>query len=120
MYSDYEFYSTVYHGKLTETEYTPCAEKAGAYINARTDFIFEKNGLPDPDTSLARRLKVCSCELTDEMHRVSTAADTLKTSEKVGNYSVTYAAASSKSSDERLNDVIMMYLPDAVKAVKWL
>lgn len=42
MYADYSYYSKVYHGKISENDYTPYAEKAGAYIDNRTDFLFEK------------------------------------------------------------------------------
>ena len=45
MYADYEYYSSVYHGStVNENDYTPYAEKAGAYINNKTDFIFEQSG----------------------------------------------------------------------------
>ena len=62
MYADYSYYSKVYHGKLSENDYTPYAEKAGAYIDNQTDFLFEKNGLPAEGSSLARRLMTCLCD----------------------------------------------------------
>lgn len=120
MYADYDYYRNTYHGKLTEEEYTPLAEFAGAYIDSKTDFLFEKEGMPSEETSLGRRLKTCACALADEKHSIKTGAALSKTSEKVGNFSVTYAAAYAKSDDERLNEVFELYLPDVVKAVRWI
>ena len=120
MYADYSYYSKVYHGKLSENDYTPYAEKAGAYIDKRTDFLFEKNGLPAEGSSLARRLMTCSCAIADEYYRTETGAAYSKTSEKVGEYSVSYASGDVKSADERLYDIAELYIPDVLKAVKWI
>lgn len=70
MYADYEYYRNVYRGKLSEAEYTPHAEFAEAYINAKTDFLFEREGLPQEGSSLERRLKHCACALADERHGI--------------------------------------------------
>lgn len=121
MYADYEYYSSVYHGStVSEKNYTPYAEKAGAYINNKTDFIFEKNGMPPKDSPLERRLMTCSCALADEFFRTDTGAAYVKTSEKVGEHSVSYASGNVKTVDERLYDIIELYLPDVIKAVKWV
>ena len=92
MYADYSFYKNEYNGRLTEDEYTPLAEFAEAYIDSKTDFFFEKNGQPGDGSSLELRVKRCACVLADEKHRIDTGADRVKTSEKVGNYSVGYAS----------------------------
>lgn len=121
MYADYEYYSSVYHGStVSEENYTPYAEKAGAYIDKRTDFLFEKNGMPAVGSSLERRLMTCACALADEFFRTDTGAAYVKTSEKVGEHSISYASGNVQTADERLFDIIELYLPDAVKAVKWL
>ena len=121
MYADYEYYSSVYHGStVSENDYTPYAEKAGAYINNRTDFIFEESGMPTEGSSLERRLMTCSCALADEFFRTDTGAAYVKTSEKVGEHSVSYASGNVRTADERLFDIIELYLPDVIKAVRWI
>ena len=120
MYADYNYYSKVYHGKMSEEEYTPYAEKAGAYIDSGTDYLFEKNGIPTPGTSLERRLKNCACALADEMYCTDTGAAHIKTSEKVGDYSVSYASGEVKSADERLSDIMELYLSDVIRTVRWI
>lgn len=120
MYADYKFYSEVYHGNLTPYEYAPLAEKAGAYINAKTDFIFEEYGHPAEGSSLERRLMTCACVLADELNRIDTGSDRVKTSETVGDLSVSYSAEKVRSRDERLWDILQCYIPDVAKAVRWI
>lgn len=120
MYADYSYYRSSYHGTLSEEEYTPLAERAGAYIDSVTDFVFQKIGLPAHDSSLYDRLKKCSCALADEFYSISGGKGTVKTSETVGSYSVSYASGAVKSSDERLYGILELYLSDVVKAVKWI
>lgn len=121
MYADYDYYSSVYHGRTISYEnYTPYAEKAGAYIDKQTDFLFEKNGLPSSGSSLERRLMTCTCALADELYRTDTGAAYVKTSEKVGEHSVSYASGNVKSADERLKDIMELYLPDVIKTVCWI
>ncbi|MCM1578090.1 MAG: hypothetical protein NC078_04745 [Ruminococcus sp.] len=120
MYADYEYYRKNYRGKLTEDEYTPLAEFAEAYINSQTDFLFEREGLPAESSSLFKRLKICVCALADEKHSIANGEGRAKTSETVGSYSVSYSTAEAKSDNRRLYDVLELYLPDVIKAVKWV
>lgn len=120
MYADYEYYRKIYRGKLTEENYTPLAEFAEAYINAKTDYLFEREGLPAEGSSLDRRLKICACALADERHGAVSGECRVKTSEKVGNHSVSYASGNVKSDDRRLYDVLELYLSDVMGAVKWV
>lgn len=120
MYADYKYYRDVYRGKLTEDEYTPLAEFAEAYINAKTDFLFEREGLPGKGSSLERRLKTCACALADERHSIVSGESRVKTSETVGSWSASYQAGNVKSDDDRLYDIAELYLSDVIKAVKWV
>lgn len=120
MYADYKYYRDVYRGKLSEDEYTPLAEFAEAYINARTDHLFEREGLPKEGSSLERRLKTCACVLADERHCIVSGESRVKTSETVGSWSASYQTGNVKSDDERLYDIIELYLSDIIKAVKWV
>lgn len=120
MYADYEYYRKTYRGKLTEDEYTPLAEFAEAYINAKTDYLFEREGLPEEGSSLWRRLKTCACVLADERHSIVSGNNKVKIQETVGSHSVSYSAGEVKSDDRRLYDILELYLSDVIKAVKWV
>lgn len=120
MYADYEYYRNVYRGKLTEAEYSPLAEFAEAYIDSKTDHLFKNEGLPQSGSSLDKRLKTCACALADEKHITLSGGYRVKTSESVGNHSVSYSAGEVKTEDRRLWDILDLYLPDVVRAVKWV
>lgn len=119
MYADYDYYVRAFHGKLKEDDYAPLAEKAEAYIDSKTDFILKDNGMPAEGSSLDTRLKKCACCIADEMHRIETGTNRVKTGESVGDLKVTYASANEKSSDQKLLSLINMFIPDLVKAVRW-
>lgn len=120
MYADYSYYKDVYRGKLTEENYTPFAEFAAAYIDSKTDRLFEKEGLPQAGSSLDKRLKTCACALADERHNTAFGENRVKVSETVGSHSVSYSAEKVRTEDERLFDILDLYLSDIVKAVKWV
>ena len=44
----------------------------------------------------------------------------VKTSEKVGDYSISYAAGTQRSDTQKLDDTIQLYLADLIKAVGWI
>lgn len=119
MYADYDYYVRVFHGKLKEDDYAPLAEKAEAYIDSKTDFVLKDRGMPAEGSSLEIRLKKCACAIADEMNKIETGADKVKTAESVGDLKVTYASAKVKSSDQKLLSLINMFIPDLVKAVRW-
>ena len=115
---DFEFYHIYYRGKLEEDDWLPGARFAAVYIHSKTDYIFEKNGYPASDSSLGRRLKLCLCALAEE--KVKYTAVGGKTSESVGNYSVSYAEVTSADEEKAYMKILEMYIPDVIKTVKWI
>lgn len=117
MYADYDYYVTVFHGKLSKDDYTPLADAAEAYIDSKTDFALKKFA-SDTESELYGRVKMCSCVLADRMYKIDRGGK--KTSEKVGDYSVSYANDNVKSADEQLWDILQTYIPDLAKAARWI
>ena len=114
-YADYVFYKLTYKGSLSEAAFDSYSERASDYIDSRTEYIFRSGSVPD---ELMDRIKRACCAITDAMYKNDSGG--VKTSERVGDYSVSYAASKTRSEGQRLDDAIQLYLADVVKAVKWV
>lgn len=114
-YADYSFYKNVYRGTLSEAEFARLSERASDYIDSRTEYILKKAGISD---EMSERVQKACCALADTIRGNERGG--VKTSEKVGNYSVSYAAGTQRSDAQKLDDTIQIYLADLVKAVKWI
>ena len=114
-YADYTFYKNVYRGALSEAEFARLSERASDYIDSRTEYILKKAGISD---EMSERVRKACCALADTIRGNERGG--VKTSEKVGNYSVSYAAGTQRSDAQKLDDTIQLYLADLVKAVKWI
>ncbi len=115
-YADYEYYSNVYKGTLSETAYERLSERASDYIDSRTGYILKKAGITE---EMEERVKKACCALTEVMSSAETGGG-VKASESVGDLSVSYAVGTQRSDVQKLDDAIQLYLADLVKAVKWL
>ncbi len=114
-YADYKFYRETYRGTLSEADFTRLSERASDYIDGRTDYILKKAGIPD---EMSERVKKACCALADTIRENERGG--VKVSEKVGNYSVNYAAGTQRTDSQKLDDTIQLYLADLIKAVKWI
>lgn len=114
-YADYNFYTTIYKGTLSEAAFGRLSERASDYIDSRTDYVLKKTGIP---LELEERVKKACCALTEVMNTNEQGG--AKSSETVGNYSVSYAVGTQRTETQKLDDVMQLYLPDLVKAVKWI
>lgn len=115
VYADYEFYRETYRGTLSEADFTRLSERASDYIDGRTDYILKRAGIPD---EMSERVQKACCALADTIRGNERGG--VKTSEKVGNYSVSYAAGTQRTDAQKLDDTIQLYLADLVKTVKWI
>ena len=113
-YADYDYYSETYKGTLSEADFERLSERASDYIDGRTNYVLKKAGVPE---ELEERVKKACCSLAEVISRNESGGS--KTSEKVGNYSVSYASAASGTEEQKLDDALQLYLADLVKAVKW-
>lgn len=116
--TDYEFYSLRFGGKISEEKIMPSIRFAEAFINSKTDFLFEKKGYPEEGSSLYDRLRMCACAAGEEKYKMGLSGG--KTSETVGNYSVSYAEVDSEDVAKRLMPILETYIPDVIKTVKWI
>ncbi len=114
-YADYKFYREVYRGTLSEADYLRLSERASDYIDGRTGYILKRAGITD---EMSERLKKACCALADTIKNNERGG--VKASEKVGNYSISYAAGAQRSDAQKLDDTIQLYLADLIKGVKWI
>lgn len=114
-YADYKFYREVYCGTLSEADFVRLSERASDYIDGRTGYILKKAGITD---EMSERVQKACCALADTI--LGNEQGGVKTSEKVGNYSVSYAAGAQRSDAQKLDDTIQLYLADLIKAVGWI
>lgn len=109
-YADYDFYSGDYHGKMSEAEYAIYAGSASAYIDYHTFNQIDEEVL-DSD-KLAEKIKLACCSCADLLYSYENTGSGVISSEKVGDYSVTYANADSSGAniDKRLYSRLKIYL----------
>lgn len=114
-YADYDFYKNVYRGTLSEAEFARLSERASDYIDGRTGYVLKTAGIPD---ELSERVRKACCALADTIRGNESGG--VKTSESVGNYSVSYAVGTQRTGAQKLDDTIQLYLADLIKTVKWI
>lgn len=110
-YADFDYYSTQYSGTLIpEEKFQFVAEKASDRIK---EAIFDRE-ITDKHMARVRR---CCCELADEIYRASDddAEYSNVSSEKIGEYSVTFRSRSEilqnrKLLNENCSNIIRRYL----------
>ena len=115
-YADFEFYRDTYRGALSETAFGRFSERASDYIDSRTEYILKKAAITE---EMEERVKKACCALSDVMCQSETGGG-VRSSETVGDLSVSYAVGTQRSETQKLDDAINLYLADLVKAVKWL
>lgn len=115
-YADYSFYKNIYKGnKLSEADFERLSERASDYIDSRTDYVLYKSGIP-PDMEL--RVQKACCALAETINSCESGGT--KVSESVDGYSVSYAATAQRTTAQRLDDAIQLYISDLIKAVRWI
>ena len=106
MYADYNYYTTQYGGKMSATDYAAFGERATDYIASVT---FDRvTGAVLADATTGPIVKTCCCAIADAICAGGTISS--KTSEKVGDYSVSYDADAGSKLDSRLYRIASMYL----------
>lgn len=114
-YADFSYYKNVYRGTLSEAEFVRLSERASDYIDGRTQFILKKAGIT---ADMEERVRKACCALAETIRGNEKGG--VKTSEKVGDYSVSYAAGTQRSDTQKLDDTIQLYLADLIKAAGWI
>ena len=94
-YADYVFYTNEYKGKsIPENAFEELAAKAGFFIDSITFNRIGEDDVPD-------KVKMASCAVAEEIHKQN--EDKRVSSEKIGNYSVTYTTDSWKPEKKMYN-----------------
>ena len=90
-YVDYAFYSTTYHGTaIAPSDFDRLAERASAAI----DFMTFDRAAAVVDTAVIDKIKMATCAVAEEIQIQDASTGDGITSERLGNYAVTYAAGS--------------------------
>lgn len=113
-YADYKFYTDTYKGTLSEAAFGRLSERASDYIDARTNYVLKK-GIP---AGYEERVRKCCCALAEAMEKNEKGG--VKSSESVGNYSVSYAVSDKTSAVQRLEEAFQLYLSDLTGTVAWI
>ena len=107
MYADYSFYTGNYYGsKISEEQWNYYSEKASDFLSASFD--------TDSVTSETLAKACCACA---EVYYSEYESSENISSEKVGDYSITYTVSSSKQSG--LSDKLIAAAGLYIKTVGW-
>jgi len=106
-YCDYIYYSTTFHGKMSNDEFEKNVIIAQSYLDAYTRHRIVFDELSE---DVKTRVMMCLCELCDavqvsaEHHGVA--------SESIGNLSVSYSLTNESALKTWLDDIIARWLGD--------
>ncbi|MBR3584774.1 MAG: hypothetical protein IKO00_02010 [Oscillospiraceae bacterium] len=112
MVSDFNFYQTVYFGKLLSLEEFPeYATRADAWLSELT---FDRYSSPDLSESQLHAVKMAECAVADLWYQLQTeqASNPAISKETVGSHSVTYRTGTEAASSwaARIYDTAARYL----------
>lgn len=109
VYADYSFYTEQYGGTaIAQADFMRLARQASARIDELT---FERAGpiiTAGTNLDLIERIKLATCACAEEIQKQEQGGAI--TSERVGNYAVTYAATPGMSNQVRIFSTARMYL----------
>lgn len=118
-YADYIFYKNTYKGKLSGEDFDILSERATELIDGYTDHFIARHGeIESLSADLALRVKKCCCALAEAMNLSKNGSSGAVTSEKVGDYSVTYSSTT-VTFGKRIESILFNYIPDLAKAARW-
>lgn len=112
-YADYNFYTEIYKGTLSESEFERSSERASDYIDSKTGC-----SLKDVSDELELRIKKACCAVSEIYASSKTGG--VKSAESVDGYSVTYAVNENRTIKQQLDDALKLYIPDLIQEVGWI
>lgn len=107
-YIDYNFYRSSYGGDLVPSDkFDFYCRKATQYIKANT---FNRVD----ETNIQEEVKMCCCEICDLIYKAENTNSKGITTEKVGEYSVSYESKQSieDTKEKNLNKTLRLWLAD--------
>jgi hypothetical protein len=109
VYADYLFYTEQFGGTaIAQSDFDRLARQASFTIDQLT---FERAGsiiTADDNNDLIERIQLATCAVAEEIQRQDQGGAI--TSERVGNYAVTYAVFPAMSNQTRLSSTARVYL----------
>lgn len=115
-YADYDFYKNTYKGKLSASEFEIYSERGSEQIDSRTDFMIRRCGFDNIREELRERIRKACCAAAEAIY-INESGGT-KTAEKVGDYSISYAAGG-LTAEQRIDNALMTHIPDIIKTARW-
>ncbi len=114
-FADYTFYAGTYQGTtIPETDFPSLAITATALVNAQSFGRAESTVTAGTDTDLIEKIKLATCAAAEVLYQADQSGSIAGPiqSEKIGNYSVTYALsqAASVPKEQRASQAIRTYL----------
>jgi len=107
-YADYAFYVETYRGgSIAESDFARLAQRASEVIDQVTFARAAPVVTAATDTATIGKIQMATCAVAEEIQAGEAAGGAIQ-SERVGNYSVTYAAQ--KSNEARQADAARRYL----------
>lgn len=116
-YADFNFYKNIYKGNLSAADFDFFSERASDIIDSRTEFMIKRCGFDNIPEELSERIQKACCAVSEAMKINENGG--AKSSEKIGDYSVSYASGS-LTNEQRIDNALVTYIPDLVKAARWL
>ena len=110
-YADYQFYTEQFLGKaISEADFARLTNRATSYIAKAT----RGRSITDP---VLFSVKMATCAVAEAWQINEQGGDV--TSQSVGPWSKTFARKP-KTDEERLLEAAQLYIPEMVKAVRWV
>ena len=106
-YCDYDYYSSIFHGSMSEEEFDKNVLIAQSYIDSYARYKLKFDELSE---DVQARVMNCLCELTDFTETAVSHKGVA--SESIGNLSVSYAFTSQDGISTGVNDIILRWLGD--------
>jgi len=112
IYADYDYYADTYLGKMSAEDYERLCRQASAYIdNATRDKASSASG------STLIKVKDACCQICDILLKDEQGGDIA--SESNDGISITYSIAQAKTKEQKIREVINLYLGNTGLITRW-
>jgi hypothetical protein len=118
---DYTYYKDTYGGSLSEEDFKRLVNIAYVVVDNFTFGRFQMLDEKAVNDFTLMKVKTCICALCDKVENATLSGVAIKSSEKVGSWSVNYAADSlPKSVQASLYSVVNFYLGGTALTCSWI
>jgi hypothetical protein len=113
IYATWDYYTQQYYGTaVAQASWDYMANRAGVFLDAISDRRIAAVIEADEDADMIDKIKQAACAVVEELAKIESAGG-IVTSERVGQYAVTYAEAETRTSQQsRLARAARLHLHD--------